>query len=456
MDKEMELQEQRPRWLYKDGSVNEELFCEEFLARHPMLYSGSRFYTVDGMVENEALIHELVLEAIRPHIHVKQTKKVEGLVKALKLFGHRELPKPKAMTYHTANGTVSMTAGFRPERGFCHNRLSVNWPAEGAECPQWRSFLSQLLYEEDVQTLMEYLGYCLLPNTRAQKMLMIVGRGGEGKSVIGQVLRSIFGEHMVVSSITKLETNRFARADLEGKLLMVDDDMDLSALRTTNYIKSIVTASGPMDVERKGIQSYQTQLYARFLCFGNGALSSLHDRSDGFFRRQIILTAKARDPRRVDDPLLADRLVREKEGILLWMHQSLLRLMENGFRFTTSERAEEALQEHRRSGTGDVREFMGSMGYIQYSSGGVVSSKALYTAYRSWCEENMLTPVSGQSFNVELGRSAEQYGIRRTNNIILPGCKRCRGYVGISLYDSNEVFEEAVPMTDEELAELDW
>lgn len=49
-----------------------------------------------------------------------------------------------------------------------------------------------------------------------------------------------------------------------------------------------------MDMERKGVQSYQSQLYVRFLCFGNGALTALHDKSDGFFRRQIVLTTKDR------------------------------------------------------------------------------------------------------------------------------------------------------------------
>ena len=80
--------------------------------------------------------------------------------------------------------------------------------------------------------------------------------------------------------------NRFARADLERRLLMIDDDMDMNALPKTNYIKKIVTAEAKLDLERKGVQSYQRDIYARFLCFGNGALTSLYDHSDGFFRRQ--------------------------------------------------------------------------------------------------------------------------------------------------------------------------
>ena len=106
-------------------------------------------------------------------------------------------------------------------------------------------------------------------------------------------MRSLLGDNMNTTSIQKVESNRFSRADLENKLLMVDDDMDMSALPKTNYIKSIVTSECKMDMERKGVQSYQSQLYVRFLCFGNGALTALHDKSDGFFRRQIVLTIRS-------------------------------------------------------------------------------------------------------------------------------------------------------------------
>ena len=41
-----------------------------------------------------------------------------------------------------------------------------------------------------------------------------------------------------------------------------------------HYFKTIVTAEAKLDLERKGVQSYQRDIYARFLCFGNGALTS--------------------------------------------------------------------------------------------------------------------------------------------------------------------------------------
>ena len=56
---------------------------------------------------------------------------------------------------------------------------------------------------------------------------------------------------------------------------MVDDDMKMEALKSTHYLKSLITAEMPMDLERKGEQSYQGEMYVRFLAFSNGDLESL-------------------------------------------------------------------------------------------------------------------------------------------------------------------------------------
>ena len=96
-----------------------------------------------------------------------------------------------------------------------------------------------------------------------------------------------------------------------------DDGMKLEALPQTNNIKSIVTLEDKTDLERKGRQSEQGYLCVRFICFGNGNLCSLYDRSYGFFRRQIVLAVKGREPDREDDPFLGEKLIAEAEGILI-------------------------------------------------------------------------------------------------------------------------------------------
>ena len=100
--------------------------------------------------------------------------------------------------------------------------------------------------------------------------------------------------------------------------LCVDDDMRMEALRQTNYVTSIVTAQGKMDLERKGMQSYQGWMFARLLAFSNVDLQALYDRSNGFYRRQLVLTTKEKPMDRADEPDLAEKMKAEAEGIFLW------------------------------------------------------------------------------------------------------------------------------------------
>ena len=67
--------------------------------------------------------------------------------------------------------------------------------------------MEELLNPDDILTLQEYMGYMLLPTTKAQKMMLIIGKGGEGKSRIGLVLRELFGNNMYSCSLQKIEVD---------------------------------------------------------------------------------------------------------------------------------------------------------------------------------------------------------------------------------------------------------
>ena len=278
--------------------------------------------------------------------------------------------------------------------------------------------------------MQEFIGYCLIPSNKGQRMMVIKGSGGEGKSQIGVVLSRLFGCNMKDGSIGKISENRFARADLENRLLMVDDDLNMNALPKTNYIKSIVTAEAKMDVERKGIQSYQSDIYARFLCFGNGALTALYDHSDGFWRRQLVLTTKDRPANREDDPFLVEALSAELEGILLWCLDGLQRLLRNSYKFTVSPKAAANLETIKRN-SNNVLDFLDSEGYFHYKADFSISSKDLYEIYKLWCEDNACHPVSAARLSSEVSQNAVRLNLEPTNNIYLPGGRRVRGFMGI-------------------------
>ena len=259
-------------------------------------------------------------------------------------------------------------------------------------------------------------------------MMVIKGSGGEGKSQIGAVLSALFGSNMKDGSIGKISENRFARADLEHILLCIDDDMRMEALRQTNYVKSIVTAQGKMDLERKGKQSYQGWMCARLLAFSNGDLQALFDRSDGFYRRQLVLTTKEKPADRVDDPDLAEKMKAEIEGIFLWAFAGLQRLVANNFKFTESQRTRENREAVKRDNN-NVFDFLESEGYIRLKADASISSKDCYDIYRMWCEENSLTALKRRSFSDALVAACSKYNLEYCNTITNSAGRRMWGFM---------------------------
>lgn len=416
-----------------DGkAINEVIFCEEFLRDYPMITVNGTFFTVNGIVNDENRLKKEIYDRIKPYVTSNIAKRVTNLLDVMRMECCADDLLLCQDRIHVANGTYHLDGTFSAEKDYCRNRLPVSYQPDAPQPVTWLNFLSQLLEPEDILTLQEFIGYCFIPSTKGQKMLMLTGKGGEGKSRIGVVLRALLGTNMKTGSVAKVETSNFARADLEHELLMLDDDMKLEALPQTNNIKAIITAELPMDLERKRQQSYQGDLYVRFIGLGNGVLQALHDRSVGFFRRQIILTTKEKDPNRKDDPYIAEKMAAEAEGIFLWALEGLHRLIANNFRFTLSQSALDNLNDAVSDGN-NIIDFLASEGYIRFRADYEASSKNLYAVYKQWCDDNALNSLSPKSFCSFLKQNESRYNLEYTNKVNIGGGRFARGFVGIEL-----------------------
>lgn len=258
-------------WLNEKGRIIEPAYCEALLSRTPMVCVHGKLYGVDGLCPDNQVSREILLD-IRDYVSSNVASKVSNLLSALKIYCSVDQLPVCEDRIHFMNGTYFLDRGFVPQKEICMNRLPVNYNPQAAEPARWISFLHELFYEDEIPMVQEFLGYCLIPTTRAQKMLLVIGNGGEGKSRIGRVMRAVFGDNMNVTSIQKLACDRFCRADQEGILVVVDDDMRMDALEDTNNLKQIVTVEGKVDLERKGQQSVQGLHYVRVMGFGNGTL----------------------------------------------------------------------------------------------------------------------------------------------------------------------------------------
>ena len=250
---------------------------------------------------------------------------------------------------------------------------------------------------------------------------------------MGYVIKKLFGSYSKDGSIAKVSEDRFARADLEGILLMIDDDLKTEGLKQTDYIKKIITSQDKKDLERKGKQSYQGYINSRIMAFSNGDLIALYDRSNGFFRRQLVITTKDRSPDRIDDPFIAEKMCKELQGILIWIMEGLERLIENSFVFTESERTK-ANREAVKSNSCNAIEFMESDGFICFNPIGSITAKELYEIYCNWCTENAFEPMKQRSFSNFIGEHLNSYKITHDNNVYNNDNTRVWGYHGIEKY----------------------
>ena len=419
-----------PIWF--DGqNINEALFCEEFLHERRIIFANGAFFTPDGRVTDDLPLRGEIYEKLKCCAVNNIPRKITNILEVLKLEAQVADFPPEQDRIHVSNGTLLLDGTFNEGRpAIVRSRLPIAYNPNAPAPVIWLSFLDGLLYPEDITTLQEFIGYCLIPCNKGQRMMVIKGNGGEGKSQIGAVLSTIFGTNMKDGSIGKISENRFARADLEHILLCVDDDMRMEALRQTNYVKSIVTAQGKMDLERKGKQSYQGWMFSRLMAFSNGDLQALYDRSDGFYRRQLVLTTREKPADRVDDPDLAEKMKAEAQGILLWAFEGLQRLAANNFKFTESDRIK-ANRESVKRDNNNIFDFMESVGYIRLKADSSISSKELYEIYVMWCEENSMTPMKRRSFSDWLVANQKRYNLEHTNTITNSAGRRVWGFMGI-------------------------
>ena len=167
-----------PQWF--DGKkINEILFCESFRKEHPMICVNGKFFTVDGAIEDDQELAREIFDAIKFFVTEKVSATVKSLMDVLKLMCYSAPLPLQTDRIHAANGTYYLDRRFDPEKQFCLNRLKVAYNETAPRPERFLAFLEALLYPEDIPTLQEFMGYCLIPTNKAQKMMVITGNGGE-------------------------------------------------------------------------------------------------------------------------------------------------------------------------------------------------------------------------------------------------------------------------------------
>jgi putative DNA primase/helicase len=157
-----------------------------------------------------------------------------------------------------------------------------------AKCPAWEKFLEST-FDRDLHPLIwQLIGWLLVPDTSPQKAVLLVGSGGNGKSVLLDALVAILGrENTSAKTLQQLDEDRFSCADLYGKLANICADIPTTEMKSSSMFKAIVSGD-VIDAQHKHKDPFSFEPYAR-LVFSANAFPRSADATDGFFRRWVVI-----------------------------------------------------------------------------------------------------------------------------------------------------------------------
>ena len=440
-DMDSEIAEMMEQAFFKDDrgtlKINDGIFARLYMTVNKMVFANGAFYSPDGM-QSVGLVQNEILESISDRLTVNIASNTKKVVDALKITAYTDdfdfadkMLIPFANGDMELNGTREWVFTLDDKRPVPY-RLPVNFVplSEPRKTPYFNKWLSDLFTPEDIVTLQEYIGYCLLPTTRGQKCLLLIGDGGIGKSVISDILTSIFGKSLTAPNDTQqFLADKFKLAELENQLVFYEDDLSDKHLEETGVFKKLITNQTYLTADRKNEQPFKFKPYCRFIMCGNDMLASKYDKTDGFYRRLLPIRVKPKDANRKNIPDMGARVGREAEGIIQWALVGLKRLMDNNWQFTVSERSDKylngykAMSDHFPDFVEDAFEFGEDKDF---------STTELLMAYKTWCRRNAITPCSDRVVTRWFANNSEKYHLVSTNNVYRDS-GRYRGYSGAEI-----------------------
>ena len=414
--------------------LNYKKFVDAFAAQNNCVYCNGVFYNPNGAISNQSIRKDIAKSLGDAGWQGKLDAPTTSIFNSLKdLYSVEELPiNDKVIPL--ANGDLHLNSDkwvFKEgEKKHAPYRLNVNYVPIERPTPLFDKWLRDVFTPEDIPTVQEIMGYCLIPSTAAGEAFFIVGDGEAGKSGLGTILMGILGKASVSVETQQLVTKQFQIAEVEHKLLAYDDDLGSAALSETGLLKKLITADTPIRAERKYADAHQFNSYCRILASANFMLSSLYDDSNGFFRRLHPILVKPKSPdRKVINKFYELILEQEKEQIFKWALIGLRRVIENGWKISWSERSRNYMKANKSNAV-HFEDFFNEACEVVINE--TTTTAELTKTYKKWCKENGIKESSDRRLSNWFADNSERVGIRRSE-MIMRDKKKLRGYENLKI-----------------------
>lgn len=423
-----------PRPVEYEGSAHGGKLAKAFLAARPekLIFAADQFYSLERNTvwreyPDDALANEIFLTdptlSLTPH-------KIRTMVESLRMACRTDArpfdwidepmdgPDPANLIVFR-NGLLDTR---REELREHDGRLFITGTPDydydpDAKCPTWDRCLAEWLHESFHDTLHEFLGYLLTPDTRYEKLLALIGARRGGKSTILRVMRELVGaQHVASRSLNDLGGEFGLEGCLDKRIIAIPDAHDSELSKRSIALDRIKTISGndSVSINRKNMPIVTAHIPARLVIAANRNPKFI-DESGALAAREIILVFERSFEGR-EDRDLARKLRRELSGIANRALEGLRRLRENEGRFTVGTRGREALRELQASQSPALR-FARHALDITGNPDDCAPLDVVFEFYLAWVDEERLGGKERRSrsdFKEDLAAALAARGVRFT------------------------------------------
>ena len=246
--------------------------------------------------------------------------------------------------------------------------------------------------------LEECVGYCLYRQNNMRKAFILTGGKRNGKSTFLDWLKNTLGDSNISALDLKELSDRFSTAMMFGKLANIGDDIGDDFLQGSQVaIFKKIVAGNRIKAEQKGQDPFEFNPYCKLL-FSANDIPRMKDKTGAVLDRLIIIPFEntfTKDSKGYDRNL-GDKLRSEDARMYLIRVgiEGLLRIRDNDF--TKSDKVEKQLKDYQEENN-PIIGFLNDTDPNQYICN--QSTGDVYAAYRTFCADNNMNPMSKIQFS---------------------------------------------------------
>jgi P4 family phage/plasmid primase-like protien len=382
-------------------------FVERIRDESPVICFDGRAYRYEGGVYAPWYPEEIDQKTIELYGPEVQTKHLDAVRKTLMsvCFVRPDQVNPREIL-NLKNGILDLSSGsFEAHSPALLSTVQSETAFDAnADCPLWLKTIEEILPDPDSRHLLaQIFGYCLTADIAHQKGFIFYGDGGNGKSVVTDVLEALLGRENCSALHLSDFKERFRLAELQNRLVNFSTEVEAKGLVNDARIKSVITGD-PVMAERKNKDPFRFRPFVKLIVSCNN-LPQTTDKSAGYFRRWIILPYSQTFGGKTRDSKRAETIIKtELSGVLNWGTGGFKSLKDAG-EFLEPDTSREALEEYRRDTDATIA-FVEEC--IRKLPGGTAPLKEVFSTYKEWMKEANLEA---------LGRTNFSKAIKRTLNI---------------------------------------